>query len=71
MIKCVNVDCAFTGQLQTISVNYCHVPILGALEKSYKKIRYDCPLYDECPSDLKDQYGNCSAYMNLPTVIHG
>lgn len=71
MIKIIDVDCPYTKQSQPISVDYCHVPIIGTLQKSYKKMSFDCPMHDECPSDLKDQYGCCSAYASLPSVIHG
>ena len=70
MIKFVNVDCPYTGQSQEISVDYCRVPSVGTLQESYKKMSYECPLCDECPSDLKDRYGACSAFSSLPVVIN-
>lgn len=70
MIKIIDVDCPYTKQSQQISVDYCHIPVIGTLQKSYKKMSYDCPMQEECPSNLKDQYGRCSAYNNLPITIH-
>lgn len=48
MIKFFDVDCPYTGQSQKISVDYCYVPTIGTLQKSYKKMSYECPLLDEC-----------------------
>lgn len=70
MIKIIDVDCPYTRQSQQISVDYCYVPVMRSLQKNYKKMSYECPMCDECPPDLKDQYGECSAYNNLPVVIH-
>lgn len=70
MEKFVTVDCPYSGQPRRISVSYCNVPVTGTLQKSYKKMSFDCPSFDECSSDLKDQFGRCSAYNSLPVVIH-
>lgn len=70
MIKVFDVECPYTGQLQRISVDYCEIPVCGTLQKSYKKMSFECSLSGECPTDLKDRYGCCSAYANLPITIH-
>lgn len=64
MIKIIDVNCPYTKRSQQISVDYCYVPVMGTLQKNYKKMSY------ECPPDLKDQYGGCSAYNSLPVAIH-
>lgn len=52
MIKIIDVNCPYTKRSQQISVDYCYVPVMGTLQKNYKKMSYECPMYDECPPDL-------------------
>lgn len=57
-------ECPYTHEIQTISIKYTDIPILGKTRPNYSKNSFDCDLYEDCP--YKDE---CHIYRSAPDEL--
>ena len=59
-------NCPYTGEQQTIKLEYSKILMVGFSDPGYKKGSYSCPHSAECPYPDRDPYGRCPVYLSSP-----